>query len=48
MFLARNQAAWVGQKRDRFDGIDSVGPFHPEVIWPNKNKNAAVAAFCVF
>jgi len=26
----------------------SIGPFHPEVIWPNENKNAADAAFNVF
>jgi hypothetical protein len=21
--------------------LRSIGPFHPEVIWPNENKNAA-------
>jgi hypothetical protein len=26
----------------------SIGPFHPEVIWANENKNAARAAFAVF
>jgi hypothetical protein len=26
----------------------SIGPFHPEVIWPKENKNAADAAFNVF
>jgi hypothetical protein len=30
------------------DGIGFAGPFHPEVTWPNKNKNAADAAFDVF
>jgi hypothetical protein len=28
--------------------LRSIGPFHPEVIWSDENKNAAVAAFSVF
>jgi hypothetical protein len=30
------------------DGIDFVGPFHPEVTRALKTKNAAGAAFNVF
>jgi hypothetical protein len=36
-------AVWTGMI-----SLRSIGPFHPEVIWPNENKNAADAAFNVF
>jgi len=29
-------------------GGGSIGPFHPEVIWPNEKENAAAAALTYF